>query len=91
MLGIIDELFYGNIQPCEHEGKLNPEILAGFQRVAQVQKQLEECLNDEQKRLLHAYIDEREQLAVEANKNHFVNGFRMGMSMAIDGFIGRDL
>ena len=91
MLGIIDELFYGNIRPCEHEGTFNPEILIGSGRVEKARKQLEDTLSDEQKKLLHAYTDEREHLAVDANKNHFVTGFRMGMSMAIDGLLGHDL
>lgn len=91
MIGIIEKMFYGNLRPCEQESTFNPEILIGFERVEKIRKQLESALSDEQKKLLYAYTDEREQLAVEANKNHFVTGFRMGMSLTIDGMLDHDL
>ena len=88
MDNIIEELYFGNLNPQAS----SPEKQEVIQRVgARVQAQEElllVLLSGEEKERFARYVDIRDEQLGECTADSFVTGFRMGARFAVDTFLG---
>ena len=75
MDSIINELYYGNIRPVEQMGGLTAEAAAIMKRVHKNEDRLEECLDKQEKELLHAIQDDRLEVASIIEEKRFREAF----------------
>ena len=83
-MSIIEELWYGNIVPCEGEFKKDgayPELL---EYIVRHQEDLHKCLNDEEKEILKKLIDCIHELSCITEREVFAKGFTLGAKIIIE-------
>ena len=86
-MGILEELWYGNITPTEYsriENNANYKEL--LKVVAQKQENLKSVLNDEQKELLEKLLSANEEFANLIEFDCFKIGFKLGARLAIETY-----
>ena len=82
---MLENLYHGNINPCESEKLLNnPEYNKLIALTAQAQEKLAATLTEEQKKLFDNYIMNSEELSVIINEEVFKEGFSLAMKIMIE-------
>ena len=80
---ILEEFWYGNIEPAEYDTS-NPEYKKALQRVVQSEEKLLTTLTDEQKKLFTKYADCVREYQVMAECLLFQNSFRLGARIMLE-------
>ena len=88
MDNIINELYYGNIRPVEQMGGLTAEAAAIMKRVHENEDRLEENLNEQEKKLLHAIQDDHLEVASIIEEKRFREAFTLGARLMAEILIG---
>ena len=78
MSKMIEELWYGTLNPHEKFGRSNPEIRRLEIYMEKYREELEACLSAEQKILLEQYSDCMDRYIDESNVQAFRDGFGIG-------------
>ena len=81
---IFDELWYGNISPCERGFKLGstyPELL-GY--IVRHEEDLKKRLNDEEKEIFEKFTECTNEMYGIAEREAFVRGFTLGVRVIIE-------
>ena len=82
---ILENLYNGNIDPCEAESlKNNPKYKQCLSLVAQAQEKLIATLNEEQKRLFDNYLTNAEELSVVIDEEIFKIGYALATKIMIE-------
>ena len=88
MENIIEELYFGNLNPQA----ASPERREALERVTERAQEQEELLlgllSGEDKERFARYVDIRDEQLGEFSADSFVIGFRMGARFAVDTFLG---
>lgn len=87
MTSILEEFAYGNITPEIRYFEKNSKYGRLLELVARNEKQLMERLGSEDKKVLTAYIDTRDEAADIAAVNNFLYGFKLGLTMTAETFL----
>ena len=82
----IQELWYGNIVPQDMCKRGDPRIDNLLSLLARNRKELSETLTEAQKEALQKYDDNNQELTSITESEIFVQGFRLGMRLAIESF-----
>ena len=81
----LENLYHGNINPCESERLLNnhkyKKLIA---LTSQAQDKLVESLNDEQRKLFDNYVTNSEELSVIIEEKTFKYAFSLAMKIMIE-------
>ncbi len=81
----LENLYHGNINPCESEKLLNnPEYKKLIALTSQAQDKLIESLNDEKKKLFDNYVINAEELSVIIEEETFKYAFSLAMKIMIE-------
>ncbi|MBQ9229160.1 MAG: hypothetical protein IJ168_10080 [Eubacterium sp.] len=81
----LENLYNGNIDPCESESlKNNPKYNQGLSLVAQAQDKLIATLSEEQKRLFDNYLTNAEELSVIIDEEIFKIGYALATKIMIE-------
>ena len=81
----LENLYHGNINPCESEKLLNnPEYQKLISLTSQAQDKLVESLNDEQRKLFDNYVTNSEELSVIIEEKTFKYAFSLAMKIMIE-------
>lgn len=78
---ILDDLFYGKIDPWEDRPTNIEEFRQLNQKMGRLSDVLESRLSDDTKELLDQYISIRADMEMLLASESFKNGFRLGMKL----------
>ena len=87
MSNIIEDLYYGNLEPQETQSGLAHELKSKLKKLNSVEDQLRATLSSESKRVLDEYIDAYNNFSSCGCADAFISGFKYGARFIHDTFI----
>ena len=87
MSNIIEDFYYGNIEPQEVSSELTPKLKKKLSNLAEKEEQLIARLNGEDKKLFQNYVGAYIEFTTTSNTDSFISGFRLGARFTYDTFI----
>lgn len=87
-MNILEELWYGNIEPAEYDTSPSKEYKQMLQLISRNEDKLMATMTDAQKELFTKYADCVREYQVMAECMLFQNSFRMGAKMMLDVLSG---
>ena len=87
MSNIIEELFYGNLEPQELTTELTPRLKKKFSELVKKEDELTSKLPEEEKELFSYYVSAYNEFSSISNSDSFISGFRFGARFAYDTFV----
>ena len=87
MSNIIEELFYGNLEPQEVNSELTLKLKKKMSNLAEKEEQLAERLDGEDKELFQNYVSAYVEFSTTSNSDSFISGFRLGARFTYDTFV----
>lgn len=82
----IENLYYGNIYPCENMTRDNEKYKNLLRLYSKNQEKLLSTLTEEQKERYEKIHDCADELCNELEKQSFINGFRLGVQLVTEAF-----
>ena len=83
-MSILEDLWYGNISPCERDIKRSGEYADALKRIVQLETELHARLNDEEKEILERFIYCSNEMCCISERDMFVQGFMLGAKLIIE-------
>ena len=90
MTSILEEFAYGNISTEAQFFKKDSEYNSAMEYVLLNEQKLFERLGAEEKKIFQTYIDMQKEARQLTEVKHFVYGYRLGLTMTAEAFIGMD-
>ncbi len=87
MSNIIEELFYGNLEPQEVNSELTSKLKKKLSNLSEKEEQLTARLNGEDKELFQNYVSSYIEFSTTSNADSFISGFRLGAKFTYDTFV----
>ena len=87
MSNIIEDFYYGNIEPQEVNSELTPKLKKKLSNLAEKEEQLSARLNGEDKELFQNYVSAYIEFSTTSNADSFISGFRLGSKFTYDTFV----
>ena len=87
MSNIIEELFYGNLEPQELTTELTPRLKKKLSELAKKEEELTSKLSQEEKELFSNYVSAYNEFSSISISDGFVSGFRFGARFTYDTFV----
>ena len=87
MKDTLEDLYYGNITPCDKRIKSGTTLQQTLTEVERLEEQLESKLDKDGKVLLHRLSDAENEAASTIALENFILGFRLGMRLTIEGLL----
>ena len=79
MRNTLENLYYGNITPCEQQMTPDSELKRAVDRVAHYEDQLMEQLDETEQAILTKLIKSQHEIDSIAARENFILGFRLGV------------
>ena len=83
-MNILEELWYGNIEPSEYDTSLEPEYKELLQLISRNEDKLLATMTKEQKELFSQYTDCVREYQTMAECLLFQNSFRLGAKIMLE-------
>ena len=83
-MNIIDELWYGNISPCERDFKKGSKYSELLGYIVRHEEDLKKRLNDEEIEILEKFTECTNEMYGIAEREAFVRGFKLGARIIIE-------
>ena len=90
MRDTLEDLYYGNITPCDKRIKSGTPLQQVLDEAEQCEERLAAQLDDEGKALLHRLVDAENEASSTIALENFILGFRLGMRLAVEGLLVSD-
>ena len=87
MSNIIEELYYGNIEPQELSPELSGKLSKKLNALAEKEEQLTAKLTDEDKEMFIDYVNTYNEFLSLSKSDSFISGFRLGAKFTYDTFV----
>lgn len=87
MKNFIEELYYGNIDPQARGFTKNSRIKKAYDKIAELEKQLNERIGIEEQEVLKSFINTNSEITAESELDKFIVGFRLGARFVYDTFL----
>ena len=87
MSNIIEELFYGNLEPQELTTEITPKLKKKLSELVKKEEELAAKLSDEEKELFSNYVSAYNEFSSISIADGFVSGFRFGAKFTYDTFV----
>ena len=87
MSNIIEELFYGNLEPQELTTELTPRLKKKLNELVKKEEELTDMLPEKEKELFANYVNAYNEFSSISNSAGFVSGFRFGARFVYDTFV----
>lgn len=87
MSNIIEEFYYGNIEPQELSTEITPELKKKLSALVKKEEELTEMLPEKEKELFTNYVLAYNEFSSIGNSDSFISGFRLGAKFTYDTFI----
>jgi len=84
-MSILEDLYYGNIIPCDSVGLLSSEAYnKALDDMVECKRDLEEMLDDEQRLMLERFVEASDILSSVIESEMFKNALSMGMKLMME-------
>ena len=83
-MNIIEELWYGNISPCERDFKKGSTYSELLGYIVRHEEDLQKRLNDEEKEILEKFTECMGEMNGISEREAFVRGFVLGARIIIE-------
>ena len=87
MSNIIEDFYYGNIEPQEVNSELTPKLKKKLSNLAEKEEQLTARLTGEDKELFLSYVKDYIEFSTMSNADSFISGFKLGAKFTYDAFV----
>ncbi len=87
MSNIIEELFYGNLEPQELTTEITPILKKKLNELVKKEEELVAKLSDEEKEKFANYVIKYNEFSSISIADGFVSGFRFGARFTYDTFV----
>ena len=87
MSNIIEDLFYGNLEPQELTTEITPKLKKKLSELVKKEAELTSKLSEEEKELFQNYVSAYVEFSTTINSDSFISGFRFGARFAYDSFV----
>ncbi len=84
---LLDELWYGNIEPYEQYTKGDKRLKELLPLIARNRSELKETMTDMQKEILEKFEDCTNEMHSVTERDAFSYGFRLGVRLMADAFL----
>lgn len=86
MSNVIEELYYGNLEPQELTTEISPKLKKKLSVLAKKEEELTAMLPEKEKELFANYVSAYNEFSSLSNSNSFITGFRLGARFERDTF-----
>lgn len=86
-MNIIEELYYGNVDPTEKSVDKNSDYYKFVKAVSEIEDKLNETLNDGEKQLFSKLMNAQNEVLCITDKERFIEGWKLGARFILDTFI----
>lgn len=90
---ILEELYFGHIQPCERRFKRDSQYAQALSEAIQTEEALNSSINDDQKKLFESFKSAQREVNVLTDAETFTSAFQLGakimMDVLVDGPLNR--
>ena len=83
-MNVLDELWYGNIAPCERDFKKGSTYAELLGYIVRHEEALQKRMNDEEKEILEKLTECTDEMYGIAEREAFVRGFALGAKIIIE-------
>ena len=87
MSNIIEEFYYGNIEPQELSTEITPKLKKKLSSLVKKEEELTAMLPENEKELFANYVLAYNEFSSISNSDSFISGFRLGARFTYDTFI----
>lgn len=87
MSNIIEEFYYGNIEPQELTTEITPKLKKKLSALVKKEEELAAMLPEKEKELFTNYVLAYNEFSSIGNSDSFISGFRLGARFIYDTFI----
>ena len=87
MSNIIEELFYGNLEPQELTTEITPRLKKKLRELVKKEEELTSKLSEEEKKLFLNYTSAYNEFSSISISDGFISGFRFGARFTYDTFV----
>ena len=87
MSNIIEEFYYGNIEPQELSTEITPKLKKKLSTLVKKEEELTAILTEKEKDLFANYVLAYNEFSSIGNSDSFISGFRLGARFIYDTFI----
>ena len=87
MSNIIEELFYGNLEPQELTTEITPRLKKKLNELVKKEEELAAKLPDEEREKFANYVSAYNEFSSISISDGFISGFRFGARFAYDTFV----
>ena len=87
MSSIIEDFYYGNIEPQELTTEITPKLKKKLSVLAKKEEELTVMLHEKEKELFASYVSAYNEFSSISISDGFVSGFRFGARFAYDTFV----
>ena len=89
MSNIIEEFYYGNIEPQELSTEITPKLKKKLSALVNKEEELTAMLSEKEKELFTNYMLAYNEFSSIGNSDSFISGFRLGARFIYDTFISK--
>ena len=83
-MNILEDLYYGNINPCEREFKKGSTYSQLLGYIVRHQQDLQKRMNDEEKEIFEKFTECNNEMHSMTEREAFVSGFTLGARIIIE-------
>ena len=83
-MGIIEDLWYGDVAPYERDIKHGSEYEDALKRIVQFEEDLYNRLNEEEQEIFEKFVSCSNEICSIAERETFVRGFALGIKLIIE-------
>ena len=87
MFNIIEEFYYGNIEPQELTTEITPKLKKKLSALVKKEEELTAMLPEKERELFVNYVNTHNEFSSIGNSDSFISGFRLGARFTYDTFI----
>ena len=90
MPNILEDLYYGNISPCQRAVRPGSKVKKLMQKQSDIESKLNESFTEEQREIFEQYLSVSADLLDANCLDSFITGFRLGARFTHEIFTGTD-
>ena len=87
MSNIIEELYYGNLEPQELTTEITPKLKKKLIVLAKKEEELTVMLPEKERELFVNYVNAHNEFSSISTSDSFISGFQLGARFTYDTFI----
>ena len=89
MSSIIEDFYYGNIEPQALSTEITPRLKKKLNVLVKKEEELSAMLPEKEKELFANYVSAYNEFSSISNSDSFISGFRLGAKFTYDTFINK--